>query len=144
MLTGACMSRAGLNRKTGLATATLVLAAEASDLDVFYGIHGRVAALQHHRGWTHSFVAVPAMAGLAVLVVWAWNRLFRKQRLAPNLPVRWGVLYTIALLMVFLCLAALYESWSIPLSVILVVPLGVLGALLATKLRGLPLSLIHI
>ena len=37
-----------------------------------------------------------------------------------------------------LCLAALYESWSIPLSVILVVPLGVLGALLATKLRGLP------
>ncbi len=98
MLTGACMSRAGLNRKTGLATATLVLAAEASDLDVFYGIHGRVAALQHHRGWTHSFVAVPVMAGLAVLVVWAWNRLFRKQRPDPNPPVRWGVLYGIALL----------------------------------------------
>jgi len=98
MLTGACMSRAGLNRKTGLATATLVLAAETSDLDVFYGIHGRVAALQHHRGWTHSFVAVPVMAGLAVLVVWAWNRLFRKPRLDPNPPVRWGVLYAIALL----------------------------------------------
>jgi multidrug efflux pump len=47
-------------------------------------------------------------------------------------------LYTLSLLVVFLCLAALYESWSIPLSVILVVPLGVLGALLATKLRGLP------
>ena len=38
---------------------------------------------------------------------------------------------------VFLCLAALYESWSIPLSVILVVPLGVLGALVATSARGL-------
>jgi multidrug efflux pump len=48
------------------------------------------------------------------------------------------MLYTLSLLVVFLCLAALYESWSIPLSVILVVPLGVLGALLATKLRGLP------
>src|SRR5439155_22694456 len=46
------------------------------------------------------------------------------------------MLYALSLLVVFLCLAALYESWSIPLSVILVVPLGVLGALLATKLRG--------
>jgi len=48
------------------------------------------------------------------------------------------MLYGLSLLVVFLCLAALYESWSIPLSVILVVPLGVLGALLATRLRGLP------
>ena len=48
------------------------------------------------------------------------------------------MLYALSLLVVFLCLAALYESWAIPLSVILVVPLGVLGALLATKLRGLP------
>jgi multidrug efflux pump len=47
-------------------------------------------------------------------------------------------LYTISLLVVFLCLAALYESWSIPFAVILVVPLGVLGALLAAHLRGLP------
>ncbi|HVU09337.1 MAG TPA: efflux RND transporter permease subunit [Verrucomicrobiae bacterium] len=47
-------------------------------------------------------------------------------------------LYTISLLVVFLCLAALYESWAIPFSVILAVPLGVLGALLAAHLRGLP------
>ena len=47
-------------------------------------------------------------------------------------------LYALSLLVVFLCLAALYESWSIPLAVILVVPLGVLGALLAATLRGLP------
>jgi multidrug efflux pump len=47
-------------------------------------------------------------------------------------------LYALSLLVVFLCLAALYESWSIPFSVILVVPLGILGALLAANLRGLP------
>ena len=107
MLTGACMSRAGLNRKTGLATATLVLAAEASDLDVFWALRGPVAGLQHHRGWTHSFVGVPVMAALTVLVVWGWNRLFHKRRLDPSapmtmgrrhLPIRWGVLYGIALL----------------------------------------------
>ena len=43
----------------------------------------------------------------------------------------------LSLLVVFLCLAALYESWSIPFSVMLVVPIGVVGALLATDLRGL-------
>jgi multidrug efflux pump len=47
-------------------------------------------------------------------------------------------LYAISLVVVFLCLAALYESWSIPLAVILVVPLGIVGALLATTMRGLP------
>ena len=47
-------------------------------------------------------------------------------------------LYGISLVVVFLCLAALYESWAIPLSVILVAPIGVLGALLAVTFRGLP------
>jgi len=47
------------------------------------------------------------------------------------------MLYALSILIVFLCLAALYESWSIPFSVLLVVPLGVLGAVLATQLRGL-------
>ena len=46
-------------------------------------------------------------------------------------------LYAISIIVVFLLLAALYESWSIPLAVILVIPLGVVGALLATSLRGL-------
>jgi multidrug efflux pump len=48
------------------------------------------------------------------------------------------MLYGISVLVVFLCLAALYESWAIPFSVILVVPLGILGALLAATMRGLP------
>ncbi|QGU86429.1 efflux RND transporter permease subunit [Erwinia sorbitola] len=46
-------------------------------------------------------------------------------------------LYSISILMVFLCLAALYESWSIPFSVLMVVPLGVLGTILAVLMRGL-------
>ena len=45
-------------------------------------------------------------------------------------------LYALSILVVFLCLAALYESWSIPLSVMLVMPLGVVGAVLAATLRG--------
>jgi hydrophobe/amphiphile efflux-1 (HAE1) family protein len=48
------------------------------------------------------------------------------------------MLFAISLIVVFLCLAALYESWSIPFSVLLVVPLGLFGALLAVLLRGLP------
>ena len=56
-----------------------------------------------------------------------------KQKLAGAQAL---ILYGFAVLAVFLCLAALYESWSIPLAVILVVPLGVLGVLLATLLRG--------
>ncbi len=48
------------------------------------------------------------------------------------------MLMALSLLIVFLCLAALYESWSIPTAVLLVVPLGILGAVLAVTLRGMP------
>ncbi|MDE2621399.1 MAG: efflux RND transporter permease subunit, partial [Sphingomonadales bacterium] len=47
------------------------------------------------------------------------------------------VLYALSLLVVFLCLAALYESWSIPVAVLLVIPLGLVGAVFAVTLRGL-------
>ena len=47
------------------------------------------------------------------------------------------MLYTLSLIVVFLCLAALYESWSIPTAILLAVPLGVIGAVLATVARGL-------
>ena len=47
-------------------------------------------------------------------------------------------LFAVSLIVVFLCLAALYESWSIPFAVMLVVPLGIFGAVLAVSLRGLP------
>ncbi len=63
-----------------------------------------------------------------------WTGQSREEKLAGGQA---GVLYAFSLLAVFLCLAALYESWSIPFSVLLVVPLGVLGVLLATLLRGM-------
>ncbi|WP_163980965.1 efflux RND transporter permease subunit, partial [Raoultella ornithinolytica] len=47
------------------------------------------------------------------------------------------LLYGVSLLIVFLCLAALYESWSIPVAAMLVVPLGLIGAVFAVTLRGL-------
>ncbi len=62
-----------------------------------------------------------------------WTGQSREEKLAGSQAI---VLYGFAVLAVFLCLAALYESWSIPLSVILVVPLGVLGVLLAILLRS--------
>jgi HAE1 family hydrophobic/amphiphilic exporter-1/multidrug efflux pump len=63
-----------------------------------------------------------------------WSGLSYEERISgANAPA----LYALSILVVFLCLAALYESWSIPVSVLLVVPLGVLGAVLATHLRGL-------
>ncbi len=62
-----------------------------------------------------------------------WTGQSREEKLAGAQAI---IVYGFAILAVFLCLAALYESWSIPLAVILVVPLGVLGVLLATLLRG--------
>ena len=63
-----------------------------------------------------------------------WTGMSYQERLSGNQA---PALYAISLIVVFLCLAALYESWSIPFSVMLVVPLGVVGALLAATLKGL-------
>lgn len=65
---------------------------------------------------------------------YTWDGISYQEKLAGN---QVPALIALATLVVFLCLAALYESWSIPFSVILVVPLGMLGAVLATNLRGL-------
>lgn len=108
LLVGACISRAGLNRKTALATATLAISAEIGDLDVFYTFGGPVVGFSHHRGFTHTFLGVPLVAALTLAVVYGWNRLFRRPRArdpgAPvvsrrtGLPMRWGLLYGYACL----------------------------------------------
>ena len=72
---------------------------------------------------------LPAGTGLE------WTGLSLQERLSGSQA---PLLMALSLLVVFLCLAALYESWSIPTAVLLVVPLGVLGAVLAVTLRGLP------
>ncbi|MGO4282380.1 multidrug efflux pump [Cupriavidus sp. OV038] len=67
-------------------------------------------------------------------IAYSWTGLSYEERLSGSQA---PALYALSLLVVFLCLAALYESWAIPFSVMLVVPLGVVGALLATIGRGL-------
>ncbi|HSN24686.1 MAG TPA: efflux RND transporter permease subunit, partial [Kofleriaceae bacterium] len=67
-------------------------------------------------------------------VTHAWSGLSYEERLASGQTL---TLYAISILVIFLCLAALYESWSVPFSVLLVIPLGVVGAVLAATGRGL-------
>jgi inner membrane protein len=101
-LTGACLGRAGLNRKTALATLTLALAAEAPDLDVIEGmVRGSAFGFAHHRGFTHSFLGVPLLALVVVGFVYVLWRLRGRKIKDPKLPPRWGILFLYA------CLAGL-------------------------------------
>lgn len=111
-LTGACLGRSGFNRITAYATLTMVLAAEAPDIDLVWGLRGPVAEFQHHRGITHTFLGAPFMAILVTGAIWLWHRWRmrglgkqasdtagsqpdRKQH-AP--PVRWGWIWFVALI----------------------------------------------
>ena len=87
------MGRAGLNRKTALATATLTLAAEAPDLDVLSRFGGSAFALNHHRGFTHSLLGVPMVAAVVVAFVYGIWRLRGRKTRNLDLPPRWGLLF---------------------------------------------------
>ncbi len=95
------MGRAGLNRKTALATLTLTLAAEAPDLDVIGAFRGPAFGFAHHRGFTHSFVGVPLDAVVVVGFVYLIWRLGGRKVNDAKLPPRWGLLFLYA------CLAGL-------------------------------------
>lgn len=121
-LTGACMGRSGFNRKTALATVTMVLAAEAADIDVLWEFRGSIAGLQHHRGITHSFVGVPFVAAAVLALIYIVHGFVARRRSAKaspapptanpppashlhphsakssKPPVRWGYLYFCAVL----------------------------------------------
>jgi multidrug efflux pump len=105
---------------------------------------------------TSRFNGVPSfsISGQAAPGVSSGDAMDEIQRLAAQIPgtsVEWSgssyeerqssgqapLLYALSVLVVFLCLAALYESWSIPFAVLLVIPLGLVGAVLAANLRGL-------
>ena len=92
-LTGACLGRAGLNRKTALATLTLTLAAEAPDLDVLGRLRGRAFGFAHHRGFTHSFVGILLSAAAVLAFVYLVWRLRGRKTADPSLPPRWGLLF---------------------------------------------------
>ena len=118
-LTGACIGRAGLNRKTAYATLAATLAAEAADLDVLWGFDGPVEALKHHRGISHTFLGAPFVALVVVGAVALLHRFIQARRhrrssllrqspppadpASPASPsshqaVRWGWLYLTALI----------------------------------------------
>jgi inner membrane protein len=97
-LTGACIARAGLNRKTALATATVTLAAEAPDLDVLGEFKGPVFGFAHHRGFTHSFLGLILVSGFVVGFMYVLWRLRGSKVKDPNLPPRWGLLFGFAYL----------------------------------------------
>jgi inner membrane protein len=96
-LTGACLGRAGLNRKSALATLTVTLAAEAPDLDVIGDTRGEVFGFAHHRGFTHSLLGIALVAALVVGFVYLIWRL-RGAKSNPELLPRWGVLFGFAYL----------------------------------------------
>lgn len=73
-------------------------------------------------------------ASLPIGTSFAWSGLSYQERLSSGQTLK---LYAISILVVFLCLAALYESWAVPFSVLLVIPLGLFGSVLAAYLRGL-------
>src|SRR5579871_5659292 len=105
-LTGACIGRAGLNRKTACATVVATLAAEAADMDILWGFAGPVEELKHHRGITHTLIGAPIVAAVIVAVVGGWYVWRRKRReRAGHLdtrpgrpPLRWGWLVATALI----------------------------------------------
>lgn len=85
MLTGAVLARAGFNRKAAYATFAMLIAAEFPDIDISWSLFGPVAGFMHHRGITHTFLAIPFEAALITAYFWFTHR-FRKRPTAarPN------------------------------------------------------------
>src|SRR5580698_10531049 len=99
-LTGACIGRAGFNRRTAYATLAATLAAEAPDLDVVWMVGGPVVGLQHHRGITHTLIAGPFMALAITGFIWLLHRFLfsrRKSSRDPQ-PIRWLWIWLTALI----------------------------------------------
>ncbi len=121
-MTGACLARAGFNRKAAYATLAMTLAAEAPDMDTLWSADGPVAAFQHHRGITHTLIGLPFEGLMVLSAVWLFHR-WRVRRARAEAekpcvgaseagtdgdpaiarpltaaPVRWGLLYGFVLI----------------------------------------------
>jgi inner membrane protein len=102
ILTGACLSRTGLNRYAAYATLAMAVAAELPDIDTLWSLHGPVAGFEHHRGITHTFIGIPFEAAVVVAAIYGLHhwRTTRASKLSAKTaaPVRWGLLYCFTLL----------------------------------------------
>jgi inner membrane protein len=95
-LTGAVLARAGFNRKTALATASMTMAAEAPDLDVLSSFKGPAYSFAHHRGFTHSFLGLLLVSAIVTGLMYLIWRLRGRRTNIPDLPPRWGLLFLFA------------------------------------------------
>ncbi len=111
LLTGACIGRSGLNRRTAYATLAAVLAAEAPDIDVVWAVRGPVESFAHHRGITHTFVAAPVIALAVTGCVWLIHRYIpqRKSMAIDAQPIHWLWIFFSALISV---LSHLLLDWT--------------------------------
>lgn len=109
VLTGACLARTGLNRRAVYTTLAMAIAAEFPDVDTVWSLRGPVSGFQHHRGLTHTFLALPFEAALLLLGVVLFHRVRIHRRRTQTAvgqrggtltgaPVRWGALYLFILL----------------------------------------------
>jgi len=101
ILTGACLSRSGLNRRAAYTTLAMAIGAEFPDIDTLWSLRGPVASFQHHRGITHTFVGIPVEAALIVAGVYLFHRWRSRSHdadVATAAPVNWGLLYAFTLL----------------------------------------------
>ena len=99
LLTGACLSRSGLNRHAAYTTLAMVVAAELPDIDTLWSLRGPVAGFEHHRGITHTFLGVPIEAAAVVVAIYILHRWRISHSKRPTAaPIRWGLLYLFTLL----------------------------------------------
>jgi inner membrane protein len=105
-LTGACLSRSGLNRNTAYATLAMTLAAEAPDIDMLWRFRGPVDEFAHHRGITHTFLGAPFVALAVTAIVWLWHRTRKKK---PDPAPRWALVW---LLSCFAVLSHIFLDWT--------------------------------
>jgi inner membrane protein len=112
-MTGACLARAGFNRKAAYATLAMTVAAELPDLDTLWSIGGPIAAFQHHRGWTHTLLGIPFEAAIVVGAIWLFHQWRYRRPSATTLdgaavdthrfraagvaPIHWPLLYAFAI-----------------------------------------------
>jgi inner membrane protein len=91
LLTGACIGRAGFNRRTAYATLAATLGAEFPDMDIVWMLGGPVIGLQHHRGISHTFIAAPFMALAITGFIWLLHRFIfsRQKSVRDPQPIRW-------------------------------------------------------